>query len=456
MGALWVCFIALALIALAPRASSADPAAPRGLLIIVPSRWVSLAHEYAVFKRAEIPTRVKTLESALASQKGVDDAEKLKRYLYREYRYAGIGYVLLVGDSGSMPVRFMVLDRKATPACNYAFYPSDLYYADLTRPDGSFDDWNGAKSGFHRRYFGEVRGEANKDGPINYDGIDYRPEIAVGRWPVRDAQELRAAMRKAISYEKAVASGASAVHRASFFVVDGWIDCRDNVRDMASRLPGQWSVSLRLYGGPDSAENAPTRDHLLEDTRGGSGLLAHAGHGLDGEWQGCFYEKDISLLQNAACPPVMISIGCNTGRFTVLPPYEPYVDIYGKRHRGTSAGESFTSPPPPPDVYQPPDLYPRGLGTELVVRGLCGASGYIGCNTGGQPCALTLLDGFISEVARPGARLGDCWASATRAYYDRERLAELKPTEDWYPPSIFFQAMKYMVYGDPSMPLPGP
>jgi len=39
-------------------------------------------------------------------------------------------------------------------------------------------------------------------------------------------------------------------------------------------------------------------------------------------------------------------------------------------------------------------------------------------------------------------------------YYDQEHLATLKPNADWYPPSIFFQAMKYMVYGDPSLKLP--
>ena len=69
-------------------------------------------------------------------------------------------------------------------AFDYAFYPSDLYYSDLATSDGQFEDWNGQKQGFHAGYFGEVRGEKNKHDPINYDHIDYRPDIAVGRWPV--------------------------------------------------------------------------------------------------------------------------------------------------------------------------------------------------------------------------------------------------------------------------------
>jgi hypothetical protein len=38
--------------------------------------------------------------------------------------------------------------------------------------------------------------------------------------------------------------------------------------------------------------------------------------------------------------------------------------------------------------------------------------------------------------------------------YDKEKLATLKPNADWYPPSIFFQGMKYMLFGDPALELP--
>ena len=68
--------------------------------------------------------------------------------------------MLLVGDVDVMPVRFMVLDRVTPAAFDYAFYPSDLYYADLAKADGSFEDWNARKEG-HAGYFGEVRREQN-------------------------------------------------------------------------------------------------------------------------------------------------------------------------------------------------------------------------------------------------------------------------------------------------------
>ena len=83
-----------------------------------------------------------------------------------------------------------------------------------------------------------------------------------------------------------------------------------------------------------------------------------------------------------------------------------------------------------------------------------GAVAWIGCDTGAQPCAFTLMEGFTDALARPGPRrLGECWAFAVSAYYEREHLAELKPNADWYPPSIFFQGMKFVLLGDPTLHL---
>ena len=45
-------------------------------------------------------------------------------------------------------------------------------------------------------------------------------------------------------------------------------------------------------------------------------------------------------------------------------------------------------------------------------------------------------------------------ADALAYYWQTEKLADLKPTKDWYPPSIFFQGMKFMLFGDPALSLP--
>ncbi len=40
--------------------------------------------------------------------------------------------------------------------------------------------------------------------------------------------------------------------------------------------------------------------------------------------------------------------------------------------------------------------------------------------------------------------------------YNAEHLATLVPNDDWYPASIFFQGMMFMVFRDPTLRLPGP
>lgn len=443
------------------RAAEAEKTPPaRKLLIVAPQKFHAVLRNFVEHKRKLLPTELLSLEKILKSSPGVDDPERLKRYLYEAWRKDKVGYVLLVGDVDVFPVRYMVLDRVTPAAFDYAFYPSDLYYSDVAKPDGSFDDWNARKDGFHAGYFGEVRGEKNKKDPINYDGIDYRPDVAVGRWPVSTPVEVRMLAAKTIAYEKAVAAGKrKGLRRAAFFSVGGWVDSRDLMDRLAATLPAGWESHKRYYADDRRKAGTPPPDErqLLGLLNEGLSLVVHAGHGSSDSWEGCFHAAKLSQLANADRLPVMISAGCSTAHFAPLAPYAAYSDVKGKVHAGTDRGEAFRAPPPPPAPYQKNRLNPSGLGEQLLRRGPTGAVAYIGCNTGSQPCGLTLLEGFVTALGRsPEPRLGDCWAAAVTHYYDKERLAHLVPNNDWYPPSIFFQGMKFMLFGDPSLRLPGP
>lgn len=443
-------------------ARAAEPAAPsaKRLLVIAPERFHDALRDFIRYKNGQLPTQLVSLEQTLKTFAGTDDPEKLKRFLYQQYREHHAGYALLVGDADVFPVRYMVLDRKTPAAFDYAFYPSDLYYGDLARTDGGFDDWNARRDGFHAAYFGEVRGENNKADPINYDRIDYRPEIAVGRWPVSTPEEVRRVAAKSMHYEDRVAGGlVQGGQRAAFFAVGGWVDARAQLDRLARQLPAGWAVEKRYYRDAARNDNTPppTEDQLDALLNEGVALVCHVGHGSDATWDRCFALAHLNRVKNAACLPVMISVGCSTARFATLPPYEPYIDVAGLAHAGSDNKEVFTAPPPPPACYQVGSCNPPGLGEQLLRAGDGGAVAYIGCNTGAQPCGLTLLAGFIDALhSAPAPRLGDCWAHAVSYYYDREHLATLKPNADWYPPSIFFQGMKFMLFGDPSLRLPPP
>lgn len=425
-----------------------------GLLVVAPRFMTGALGEYVAHKKERMPASLVALEDALASSEGADDAERLKRYLYGAWKERGVRYVLLVGDADVLPVRYMVLDRVTEAAFDYAFYPSDLYYADLARRDGSFEDWNGAKEGFHAGYYGEVRGEKNKADPINYDGIDYRPEVALGRWPVSTPAQAATVAGKSMTYETAVERGEIPT-RAALLMVGGWVDARGRMAEWAAGLPPGWSAERRFYheGPGEPATPAPTEEQVLGLINEGVGLVVHAGHGNDDVWEQCLGAGSIARMTNAGRTPIMISAGCSTARFATLPPYEGYEDASGVIRTGTNDGGVFREPPPPPACYARGAFNKTGLGERLVRDGPGGAVAYIGCNTGSQPCGLTLAEGFVVAMSRE-ARLGDCWSAAVAYYYEREGLETLAPTESWYPASIFFQGMKFMLFGDPSLPIP--
>ncbi len=334
--------------------------------------------------------------------------------------------MLLVGDADIMPVRYMVLDRVTPTAYDYAFYPSDLYYADVARRDGSFDDWNVRKDGFHASYFGEVRGEKNKADPINFDRIDYRPELAVGRWPADSTAEVELLVEKTITQDRAnLAMKGKTARTAAFIYVSGWVDARGQMDRWVRELPAGWKSS-KLYSGAPRSES-PDENHVASLLNAGTSLVFHVGHGEDNGWVHSINVGTLSRLRNEDRLPVVLSAGCSTARFATLPPYEAYEDIHGGKHIGTNAGEVFSSPPPPPSPYARGKFNHTGLGELMVRRGMSGAVAYIGCNTGGQPCGLTLLEGFVRSLRDlPEPTLGDCWAAGLALLRDVvKRLKDL-------------------------------
>ncbi len=438
LSALTVCVLAL------PDAAPAKP----GFVVLCPFAWMGQMTAYIKFRSVDFDARCVALEDVTSTGPGVDAPERIKRYLYREWREHNLRYALLVGDASTFPVRWMVLDRNTEPAFNYAFYACDLYYADLARADGSFDDWNAQKDGFHAGYYGEVRGEHFKVPPINYDAISYVPEIAVGRWPVSTPAELDAVVAKTLEWERLSHAGPPRVLLAHS---GGWIDARPQIGALGDALAKiGWDTERQYWEGtPVKLSPASIKASILA----GKDMVLHAGHGSDQVWDGTLGPAERDALA-VATPAIFFSVGCGTAHFATEPPYNAYLDTAGLLHRGTVDGEVFKAEPPPPAPLQPGRFSSWGLGTRLVTMPRGGAIAYIGCNTGAQPCGLSLLDGFVKSIADGSGRVGDAWKDAVAYYWKAEKLPDLVPNDDWYPPSIFFQGMKFMLFGDPTASVP--
>lgn len=417
-----------------------------GWLAVAPAAWEEeLAPLVALRASQGRAARFLALEDALAMENGADAPERLKRRLYRAWREEGVASVLLVGDADVMPVRFMALDRVTEAAHDVAFYPSDLYYADLARADGTFDDWNAAHDGHHAGYFGEVRGEKHKDGAINFDGVSYLPELALGRWPVSERVALHAVVAKTLAWEAAPGpASALLVHAPE------WVDERARLGARGDELDASgWTVTRQFFGTP----TAPGPEPLLAAMRAGVGVALHAGHGEANGWHLCLAREHAPQLALAP-PAIYFSAGCSTAQLVHEPPYQSYLDVDGVARRGTNHGEVFTTPPPPPAPLQPTLYNASSFGEELLRLPAGGAVAYVGCVTGSQPAALSLLDGFARALAAGEPTVGGAWRAALIHFHAAEGLDALVPTESWYPPSVFFQGMKFILYGDPALALP--
>jgi hypothetical protein len=441
----------------ADSAASTSPAAAAPLaLALAPAAWLAELEPWAAARRGELRIEIAALEDVCAANTGRDAPERIKQHLYRAYRERGARYALLVGDADVFPVRYMALDRVTPAAFDWAFYPCDLYYADVAEPDGAFDDWNASNDSFHAGYWGEVCGEKNKDGAIDRDGVSYAPELGVGRWPVSTREQLAAVVAKTLAWKPAPAPRALLVH------ADGWIDARGRYDQLASTLDGAgYIVDAQLYGRMPNVPNPTSVRASFEQPV----LVAlHAGHGSPAGFEGCFGATEEQALSQLAAG-IVFSAGCSTAHWAPEPPYQAYVDVHGVPHRGTNAGEVFAEPPPAPAALQGGVQAEESLGERLARAPRGGPVVYIGCATGSQPCALTLQEGFVRALVEPEndsslspttPRVGDAWRRALAHYVEAEHLRELVPTADWYPPSIYFQGMKFVLFGDPTLPLPQP
>ncbi len=437
--------------------TSPNPASKK-LLIVAPISFHRGLLPFVAHKKKLLPTEMVALEGILKVTKGVDDAERLKRYLYDRWKKEPIGYVLLVGDAEVMPVRQVTVtvsdarDKREFKT----FAPSELYYSDLAKPDGSFDDWNGNKEGLNAQYYGQLGGYDGK-GLINVDGIDYLPDIALGRWPVHTTPQLEAVIAKTIQYESHVlADDLPAIRQAAFIVGTDSEDFRQKMKDWAKRLESVSTCqSLLRSVSPEGQPYKPQQitGEVAKVLDGGVGMIFHIGHGSPTCWDACLDVDQLKALQNATLPPVMFSNGCDTARFAPLSPVEPYVDMRGKQIPGISDSKDYKANPAPPGNYQR-GKFNTSLGVEFV-RSQKGGVAYIGCCAGSQGgIAMPLMDGFIEYVSqRDKPRLGDAWNGGIIKYYNVTGLATIQP-KDWVQVATFHQAMKFQLFGDPSLRLP--
>ncbi len=436
-----------------PDELSSPPDNSNELLIVTPREFLEPMRRLAEWKTSTgMSAGMLVLEEIEGMCEGRDAPERIKQCLALYNRKSGVRYAMLVGDGDKFPIRWTSTDTAAPTAGYTAFFPADLYYADLYKADGSFDDWDANANG----YFGEIGGEI-RSGLLNIDKADLDPDIAVGRVPVSNAEEAVLYAEKVISYEK-TAYQSDWARRVLAISSGGYLpdDCRRE-EEMLALLPAdRYDVTRLYYSGNPCRETEPlTADSILKAMTNGVGLVSFLGHGNMDLWADAVTVKDFAGLQNGKTLPVIFSGGCGTATFTAYPPGGPYTDSTGAHHAGAEFGEVLTGTPPQPAPIQSADNM-DGMMEFSLVQIPNGEVVYVGAVTGAQfPMMFDVNKFFFEGIARAGPRAGDAWNYAIRKYYQVHKFEQEYDHADWVVLADFHQMWKFMLFGDPSLRIGG-
>ena len=236
-----------------------------------------------------LAVKTETVENILASQPGVDDAEKLRNYIIYAYQNWGIQYVLLGGDVDTAPYR----EGYGSAGGEEDGLPCDLYFACL---DGTWNSDGDALWG--ETTDGEAGGE-----------VDLLGEVYVGRAPVDNAAEAARFVGKVTGYH---ANGTANPYEAAFVaeylgLYYGSIhaqggDCLDYTEPNFALYSRTWLDDRPVNGATWGSSQC------IAQLNAGPHLIAHCGHGsplstmrLTTSHIDSLTNTDLFLLNSVAC-----------------------------------------------------------------------------------------------------------------------------------------------------------
>jgi hypothetical protein len=211
-----------------------------------------------------IKTILKTTEDIYAHYNGFDKAEQIKYFIKDALEQWNIKYVLLAGGLKStiyakardntnlgasgwyIPVRYSNIDENGDNG-----FPSDLYYADIYKAGGVFENWDSNGNG--------ILGEYPEDMP------DLIPDVAVGRLAFSDVQEVQNVVNKIITYET-TSYGSDWFKKMMVVSGDGFLDQFDlNIRwDTKGFADGAYTIKAQSYN-PEGDQGPIDAIHITLD-----------------------------------------------------------------------------------------------------------------------------------------------------------------------------------------------
>ncbi|MBR6020857.1 MAG: leucine-rich repeat protein [Kiritimatiellae bacterium] len=159
-------------------------------VVITSEALLDAFKQLVAYRRGQgVSSTAVTVEQIKEKYSGTDTQEKIRNFIKDAYMTWNTEYVVLGGDTGHVPARGLYCVVNGRESDNI---PSDLYYQCL---DGNFNDDGDS-----------VWGESN-------DGIDYYAEVAIGRIPAENSNEVENWYQKLVQYNHDIANDAPYTHR---------------------------------------------------------------------------------------------------------------------------------------------------------------------------------------------------------------------------------------------------
>ena len=218
------------------------------MVIIAPSSFSDALQPLIVHKNTYgIETTLKTTEDIYTEYNGFDKAEQIKYFIKDALEQWNIKYVLLVGGLKSIiyakpkdtanigasgwliPARYSNVREGGDPG-----FPTDLYYADIFKEGGAFENWDSDGDGILAEWPDDI--------------IDFIPDVAVGRLAISDVKEVKDVVNKIIAYETTT-YGSDWFKKMAVYSGDGFLDQFDlNIQwDTKTFADGAYTIKAQSF-----------------------------------------------------------------------------------------------------------------------------------------------------------------------------------------------------------------
>ncbi len=249
------------------------------ILIVTPEYFIPAFEELTNFYLLRgLKSKIISIEDIDTGMIGDDLQERIRNYIIDEYQDHHIRFVLLGGDSEYVPCRGFYGYVSSGEGYEDFSIPSDLYYSAL---DGNWNSDNDSQ-------WGETGEE------------DFLPEVAVGRFPIQNSEELDIMIHKTISYQNNPVLGE--FNNALFAGEALWEDPITYGSDYLEMLIGhQTDNGYETWGVPETYNIERLYDDVeywdaqsfMAAVNSGKQYVHHVGH-ADYNYVSFMYNEDIT------------------------------------------------------------------------------------------------------------------------------------------------------------------